>query len=55
MIMQDVNYQLFSDSVEAECSFGLKAVKREAVEEVLNDLNFGIVNSSTVPKYPKCI
>ena len=39
MVMQDVNYQLFADSVEAECSFGLKAVKREAVEEVLNDLN----------------
>lgn len=39
MVMQDVNYQLFADSVEAECSFGLKVVKREAVEEVLNDLN----------------
>lgn len=39
MVMQDVNYQLFADSIEAECSFGLKAVKQEAVEEVLNDLN----------------
>ncbi len=39
MVMQDVNYQLFADSVEAECSFGLKAVKLTAVEEVLRDLN----------------
>ena len=24
MVMQDVNYELFADSVEAECSFGMQ-------------------------------
>lgn len=24
MVMQDVNYQLFAESVEAECTFGIK-------------------------------
>lgn len=29
MVMQDVNYELFADSVEAECSFGIQDVKPE--------------------------
>ena len=39
MVMQDVNYQLFAESVEAECSFGLKAAQAEAVEAALNALH----------------
>ena len=39
MVMQDVNYQLFAESVEAECSFGLKAVKAESVEAALDALH----------------
>ena len=42
MVMQDVNYQLFADSVTAECTFGLKGVSQDtkkAVDEVLNALN----------------
>ena len=39
MVMQDVNYQLFTESVEAECSFGLKTAQAEAVEAALNALH----------------
>ena len=45
MVMQDVNYQLFAESVEAECSFGLKAVKAESVEEVLDALHLWTLRS----------
>ena len=38
MVMQDVNYQLFAESVEAECSFGLKTASETAVEAALNAL-----------------
>ncbi|MFC2616314.1 MAG: ATP-binding cassette domain-containing protein, partial [Treponema sp.] len=39
MVMQDVNYQLFAESVEAECSFGLKTASAAAVEAALNALH----------------
>ena len=42
MVMQDVNYQLFADSVTAECTFGLTGVNQDtkkAVDEVLGALN----------------
>ena len=39
MVMQDVNYQLFAESVEAECSFGLKTASAAAVEVALNALH----------------
>lgn len=39
MVMQDVNYQLFAESVEAECSFGLKSVQTERIEEALKALH----------------
>jgi len=45
MVMQDVNYQLFAESVEAECSFGLKAVKAESVESVLDALHLSALCS----------
>ena len=39
MVMQDVNYQLFAESVEAECSFGLKTASETAVVAALNALH----------------
>lgn len=45
MVMQDVNYQLFAESVEAECSFGLKAVKAETVEAALDALHLSALRS----------
>lgn len=38
MVMQDVNYQLFADSVEAECSFGIKHVDADLVTVTLEKL-----------------
>ncbi len=35
LVMQDVNYQLFAESVLAECSFGLKDFNSEEVEQLL--------------------
>lgn len=39
MVMQDVNYELFADSVEAECSFGIKNPDRALVENTLGALD----------------
>ena len=39
MVMQDVNYQLFADSVEHESYFGMKNVDLKMVEQVLKELN----------------
>ncbi len=36
--MQDVNYQLFADSVEAECSLGMNLEELEDVRNVLEEL-----------------
>lgn len=38
MVMQDVNYELFADSVEAECSFGIKNPDRSLVERTMSEL-----------------
>ena len=38
MVMQDVNYELFADSVEAECSFGIRNPDRELAEKTLKEL-----------------
>lgn len=38
MVMQDVNYELFAESVEAECSFGLSQVNETLVEETIKEL-----------------
>ncbi len=35
LVMQDVNYQLFAESVLSECTFGLKNFDREEVERLL--------------------
>ena len=42
MVMQDVNYQLFAESVFAECKLGIKNVKDDLINELLND--FGLYN-----------
>jgi energy-coupling factor transport system ATP-binding protein len=38
LVMQDVNYQLFAESVRAECSLGLKGVSKERVDKTLEML-----------------
>ena len=38
MVMQDVNYELFADSVEAECSFGIRNPDQKLVTETLEKL-----------------
>ena len=38
MVMQDVNYQLFAESVEAECTFGIKHPNRLLAEKTLDEL-----------------
>ncbi len=39
MIMQDVNYQLFADSVRNECTLGIKKFEEAVVESTLEDLD----------------
>ena len=38
MVMQDVNYQLFAESVEAECTFGIKQPNTALAEQTLEEL-----------------
>ena len=38
MVMQDVNYQLFAGSVEAECTFGIKHPDTELAKKTLEEL-----------------
>jgi len=38
MVMQDVNYELFAESVEAECSFGLKNTDKQLIERTMKRL-----------------
>ncbi len=48
MVMQDVNYQLFAESVEAECTFGLKHPGRSLAEKRWK--NWGLLRSgSAIP------
>lgn len=39
LVMQDVGYQLFAESVEEECRFGLRGVSDEEVADVLRRLD----------------
>ncbi len=39
MVMQDVNHQLFSDSVESECALGYQYECNYSIEDVLKELN----------------
>lgn len=38
MVMQDVNYELFAESVKAECSFGIRNPDERIVEQTMNRL-----------------
>ena len=38
MVMQDVNYELFAESVEAECSFGIRNPDKVLVDATLEEL-----------------
>lgn len=38
MVMQDVNYQLFAESAESECTFGIKHPDTELAEKTLEEL-----------------
>ena len=38
MVMQDVNYQLFAESVGAECTFGIKQPNIPLAEKTLSEL-----------------
>ena len=42
MVMQDVNYELFAESVEAECSFGIRNPDYALVETTLAELGLAI-------------
>lgn len=38
MVMQDVNYELFADSVKAECSFGIRNPSADLIEDTMDRL-----------------
>ena len=38
MVMQDVNYELFADSVESECTFGIRNPKQTLVDATVEEL-----------------
>lgn len=38
MVMQDVNYELFADSVKAECSFGIRNPSADLIEDTIGRL-----------------
>ena len=38
MVMQDVNFELFADSVEAECSFGIRNPDKALIETTMDSL-----------------
>ena len=39
MVMQDVNYQLFAESVDSECKLGIKNIKDVYIDEILTDFD----------------
>lgn len=51
MVMQDVNYELFADSVKAECSFGIRNPDEALVEKTLEQLGLLAVRE----RHPKPI
>jgi energy-coupling factor transport system ATP-binding protein len=42
MVMQDVNYELFAESVETECSFGIRNPDHDLVEATLEELGLAV-------------
>ena len=41
MVMQDVNYQLFAESVFSECKLGIKNTNNDFIDEILTDFDLG--------------
>jgi len=39
MVMQDVNYQMFAESMEAECSFGIQNPDRKMVDATIQKMD----------------
>lgn len=39
LVMQDVNYELFAESVEAECSLGIRNTNPEQIDQVITELD----------------
>lgn len=39
MVMQDVNYELFAETVEAECSLGIRNPDQDLIDQTLTELN----------------
>ena len=53
MVMQDVNYELFADSVEAECSFGIRNPDQTLVNATLEELGpFHISRTTSKTRFP---
>ncbi len=50
MVMQDVNYELFADSVEAECSFGIRNPDQKLVTWK-HWRNWGLLLPGTPPEH----
>ena len=51
MVMQDVNYELFADSVEAECSFGIRNPDQKLVTETHGEIGACLLPGTT-PEHP---
>ena len=49
MVMQDVNYQLFAESVEEECTFGIKQPDTALAEQTLEELGRRFVSGIQTP------
>ena len=45
MVMQDVNYQLFAESVEEECTFGIKQPDTALAEQTLEELGLTVIRN----------
>ena len=51
MVMQDVNYELFADSVEAECSFGIRNPDQTLVNATLEELDLPNIGSAIQTRF----
>lgn len=53
MVMQDVGYELFADSVEAECSFGIRAADQALVRATLEELELFSYRRAIQIRFPE--
>lgn len=52
MVMQDVNYELFAESVGAECSFGIRNPDQDLVEETMKELGLTATGNAIPTRFP---